>query len=240
MFESTSDTSQPSNLLPATWRLPISRWSIWQDNPLENTSPNVDFIDANARRKLSKFAKMGLKVANDCSVGIRQARFVFASQHGDLKRATDMLFNLALKEELSPIVFSMSVLNATAGMYSIAKQDHSPSIAVSAGISSFGYGILEAALQHASNPAIPVIFVYVDEAPPAICEVQQSAPYHSHAVGVLISGGASIELSCTLSSTENASSSVSQSEAFVHALVNKKNNVWSSDGQRWDWVYSER
>lgn len=240
MFESTSDTSQPSTHLSATWRLPISKWSVWHDNALENTSPNVDFIDANARRKLSKFAKMALKVANDCAVGISQARFVFASQHGDLKRATDMLFNLALKEELSPTVFSMSVLNATAGMYSIAKQDHSPSIAVSAGIASFGYGLLEAALQHANNPEIPVIFVYADEAPPAICEVQQSAHCNSHAVGVLISSCASIELSCTLSGNENAPSSVSQSEAFVHALLNKTNNDWSGDGQRWDWVYSER
>lgn len=233
MFAST-------NYQPEAWTLPISRWSIWQMSDLDNSSPNVDFIDANARRKLSKFAKMGLKVAHDCTDNVPQARFVFASQHGDLKRATDMLFNLALNEELSPTTFSMSVLNACAGMYSIAKQDRSPSIAISAGASSFGYGLLEAALQYANTPETPVIYVYVDEVPPIVCAVNESPLSNSHAVGLLISNDATVQMRCAISDTLHVPHAETQSESFMHSLLNKKNHAWDDGEKRWGWIYSER
>lgn len=235
-----SSNHQSSNQQSTQWCLPISRWSIWKVDDLDNSSPNVDFIDANARRKLSKFAKMGLKVAHDCALEVAQARFVFASQHGDLKRATDMLFNLAQNEELSPTTFSMSVLNACAGMYSIAKQDKSPSIAISAGESSFGYGLLEAALQHANHPETPVIYVYVDEVPPIICGVNESPLSHSHAIGLLIANDATAQMMCAISDSKQVLHAETQSESFMHSLLNQTNHAWDDGDKRWDWIYSER
>jgi len=88
----------------ANWTIPIQKWAIWQDDIDQHATPDVSFIDANSRRKLSRFAKMALKVAHDCSDDVPQAHFVFASQHGDIVRTTEMLLDLARQEELSPTI----------------------------------------------------------------------------------------------------------------------------------------
>jgi len=236
----TTKNTQVSTEL-AKWTIPIRKWAIWQDGVDQHTTPDVSFIDANSRRKLSRFAKMALKVAHDCSDDVPQAHFVFASQHGDIVRTTGMLFDLARQEELSPTVFSMSVLNACAGMYSIAKRDHSPSIAVSAGASSFGYGLLEGAFHHLNHPDTPVIYVYVDETPPSIYGDTARMLTSAHAIGVLIADHATVNVSCQM--TASASDSVTttaQSVSFMDGLLNHHNAHWEGEGMRWDWTYSER
>jgi hypothetical protein len=224
----------------ANWTIPIQKWAIWQDDIDQHATPDVCFIDANSRRKLSRFAKMALKVAHDCSDDVPQAHFVFASQHGDIVRTTEMLLDLARQEELSPTVFSMSVLNACAGMYSIAKQDHSPSTAISAGPSSFGYGLLEGAFHYLNHPDIPVIYVYVDEVPPSIYGLNTHSPSGAHAIGILIANRSEKTLCCQMSaSTQVGTSSIPQSTAFIDGLVHQQSAHWESEGVRWDWAYSE-
>ena len=217
-----------------------SRWSLWQESKHDRGSPDVSFIDANSRRKLSRFAKMALKVTHDCTFDVPKARFVFASQYGDITRTTKMLSDLANKEELSPMAFSMSVLNSCAGVYSIAKQDCSPTTAISAGISSFGYGLLEASLQFKNNPEAPVIYVYVDEAPPSVCEVQRSELLISRAICILISEKPGINISCQISDADNSSSGLVQSKSFVNCLMDKESCFWEGEGRRWSWNYNEQ
>lgn len=240
MSDQITTTKMQDSTALAKWIIPIRKWAIWQDGVDEHTTPDVGFIDANSRRKLSRFAKMALKVAHDCSDDVPQAHFVFASQHGDVVRTTKMLFDLARQEELSPTVFSMSVLNACAGMYSIAKRDHSPSIAISAGASSFGYGLLEGAFHHLNHPDTPVIYVYVDETPPALYGVNQHTPTGAHAIGLLIANHAERTVGCQMTAAvTDALSSEAQSIAFMDGLTNHQNMHWEGDGMRWDWTYSE-
>ena len=69
---------------------------------------------------------------------------VFCSRHGEVSRSVDLLMDLAKAEPLSPTSFGLSVHNATAGLFSIARSDHTNSIALAAGQSSVEHAVIEA------------------------------------------------------------------------------------------------
>ena len=101
---------------------PIARWSVWESSVSPEgslASPDVSFVEPLLRRRLSSLTRMTLRVAYDCAHDIPGVRFVYASRHGELARTTTMLEALANKAALSPAVFSMSVLNASTGLFSM-------------------------------------------------------------------------------------------------------------------------
>lgn len=222
------------------WIAPVALWSVWQEDASTKGLPDVQFIESALRRKLSLLAKMSLKVAYDCAGSLPSVRMVYASRHGDLTRTTAMLVDLADGEMLSPTAFSMSVLNASAGVYSISKQDHAPSTAVSAAQSSFGFGLLEACLQLASNPDSPVLFVYADETPPALYGISSGAAFVPHAIGLLLTNGAATEIACQMECTENIPSLLSQSQTFLRCLDSGEAAVWHGEGRTWSWCRHAR
>ncbi len=237
-FKKNTETAKI--LKPATthWIASIVRWTVWKNGAENSALPDVSFVETTLRRKLSSLAKMSLKVANDCSGDIPCVHLVYASRHGDLNRTTAMLGDLADEEPLSPTAFSMSVLNAFAGVYSILKNEQLPSISLSAGESSFGFGLLEACLQLASNPETPVLFVYSDEPAPSIYGVSKEE-FDSHAIAILLSSEALIKVACEMTSSEKVASEAScnlnaQSYAFLDCL-NGKNSQWQGEGRIWTW-----
>jgi hypothetical protein len=146
-----------------------------------------------------------------------------------------MLIDLANGEQLSPTSFSMSVLNAVAGVYSISKNEQLPSTSLSAGESSFGFGLLEACMQFASNPEVPVLFVYSDEPAPPIYEVSNEA-FDAHAVAILLSNKASIKVACEMTASEVPTDLNPQSYSFLDCL-NGKSSAWQGEGRVWTWSY---
>ena len=92
-------------------------------------------------------AYSSLSVADDCLAGLHPVRVVYASQHGELARTLGIMESLRPEcpDGPSPASFALSVLNSTPGIYSIARRDHSPALALSAGEASCWYGLLEAA-----------------------------------------------------------------------------------------------
>ena len=226
----------------ARWVAPVSCWSVWQaqaDGDVKNT-PDVAFVDASLRRRLSLFARMALKVAHDCAGDLVDVRIVFASRHGDLGRTTSMLVDLADKELLSPTTFSMSVLNACTGIYSIAKKEHAPSTAISSAESSFGYGLLEACLQFASNPKRPVLFVYADEPAPAVYGLGSSDIPVPLAIGLLLKDDAKTYIACDTQFITTVADPVSQPYAFLECLNGKGTASWQSEGRAWNWSWHEK
>lgn len=181
----TASSAQTPPSALQSWTLPIENWSTWQLSS-EEPSPDISFIHAALRRKLSLLTKMSLKVAHDCAGELSSLRFVYASRHGDLGRTTDMLADLARGEELSPTAFSLSVLNATPGIYSIAKNNQASSIAVSAVENTLVMGLLEAHLQFSTHPHTPVLFVYAEDEVPSLYNLPNKdiAP---HAIALLLS-----------------------------------------------------
>ena len=238
------NTEAFETLKPATtrWIAPVVRWSVWKDDASNLASPGVSFVESTLRRKLSPLAKISLKAANDCAGDTACVHLVYASRHGDLDRTTAMLVDLADEEQLSPTAFSMSVLNAFAEVYSISKNEQLPSTSLSAGESSFGFGLLEACLQLASNPEIPVLFVYSDEPAPRIYGVPKEA-FVPHAIAVLLSNEASIKVGCEMADSGTVGSETSsdtnlQSYSFLDCL-NGTHSQWQGEGRVWSWSRHE-
>ena len=196
--------------------------------------PDVRFVEPMLRRRLSPLAKMMLRVAYDCARDVPDVRIVYASRHGELTRTTTMLDSLAVKEELSPTLFSMSVLNASAGLFSILQKNTAPSTAISAGRASFGYGLLEACLQLAQKPAQPVLFVYADEPAPAIYQTAEPPDTNAHALALLLESSGKTRVSFSFTAASAAQSREEQSQAFMRCLDHGESE-WSEAGRTWFW-----
>lgn len=199
--------------------------------------PDVSFVDPMLRRRLSPLAKMMLRVAKDCAHEVRDARLVFASRHGELTRTTTMLEQLAVSEELSPTLFSMSVLNASAGLFSILQKNTAAATAISAGRASFGYGLLEACAQLAANPTQPVLFVYADEPAPAVYEVVEPGNNRPQALGLLLESSAKARIACSFATVGGPPSDETQSQAFLRCLEGGAAE-WRETGRTWRWERS--
>jgi len=168
------------------WTIPVARWSSWP--AATSAAPDIGFIEPIVRRRLSTLSRVALKVAHDC-VGMTEARVVFASRHGELRRTTDILRALSAGEPVSPTAFSLSVLNAMTGVFGIARGDRSAASAISAGPETLGYALLEAYAQYATQPASPVLLVYADEpADPAYGTIEDEV--QGGAIAILLGGEA--------------------------------------------------
>ncbi|RJX30800.1 MAG: 3-oxoacyl-ACP synthase [Oxalobacter sp.] len=224
------------------WIVPVSRCAFWEPEASADSPkmPDVPFIEPSLRRRLSLFARMSLKVAHDCAGDMSGIRIVFASRHGDLTRTTSMLLDLADKELLSPTTFSMSVLNACIGIYSIAKKELSPSTALAAGDSSLGYGLLEACMQLTAEPTTPVLFIYADEPAPGIYGIENEDIQTPLALAILLESNANAWILCETEPAQSTIKFPSQPHAFLECLRNKKDARWHGAHQLWKWSWHER
>ncbi|NWJ41181.1 MAG: beta-ketoacyl synthase chain length factor [Geothrix sp.] len=148
--------------------------------------PSLGFVEPLLRRRLSPLGRAMLHCAGRVAEGLGPLPSVFASRHGEVARSLPILEDLARGLPSSPTQFSMNVHNAVAGVWSIARQDPSPSISVAAGPETFGLGLLEALSLHDADPSQPVLFVYADEPLPAPFATFADREAPLHAVALLI------------------------------------------------------
>lgn len=216
----------------ASWDVPVARWVQWPGNG----APELGFIEPLLRRRLSPLARGALHVANACAQGCPSARFVFASRHGELQRTVELLRNLAQDEELSPTLFSLSVLNAAAGIFSIARRDQAPATAIAAGAESFGYGLLEAHLRTRQDPTQPLVYVYADAPAPDPLGRQPGDPEAVFALGLLIHGNGTIRLHTGIGPGDAVGTpSTLQAHACLQALE-RGSADWAGDRRHWHWI----
>jgi hypothetical protein len=230
--------SEPNDCCIVKCDFAVSRYVSWFGGRGQDL-PDVQFVDAMQRRRLSTLAKVGLGVMHACAAGFEGYSVVFASRHGELSRTTGLLEQLAAGEQVSPIGFSLAVLNAIPGVYSIASHNLQPSSAVSAGERTFEFGLLEAVLQAKSSLA-PVLYVYADEPVPAVYsslsdgEVLQAIAMMIHADSV--PGGVGVVVQSE--SSEGGASVGSQSELFDLAWMRQQPGRWvGGHGQVWSWTF---
>lgn len=180
-----------------TISVPLLRAAVWSAEPLlpsggvdflERASgpPDLGFVEPLLRRRLSPLGRAMLHCAGRVAEGLGPLPSVFASRHGEVARSLPILEDLARGLPSSPTQFSMNVHNAVAGVWSIARQDPSPSISVAAGPETFGLGLLEAFSLHNDAPSQPVLFVYADEPLPAPFAAFADREAPLHAVALLI------------------------------------------------------
>lgn len=144
-------------------------WRTWCRQPTllarSDAAPDVSFLPAMQRRRLSRLARMAFSVGWPLAEGLQQLPLVFVSRHGETPRTLDILSDLANDEPLSPTQFSLSVHNAVIGLWSILRNETSEMTALAAAGDGLEHGMLEAAaLLNEGAPA--VLLIITEEQPP--------------------------------------------------------------------------
>lgn len=159
MFELTFGIAAYSACGPQSDGGPETLWL-----PPDDTGGDVSLgstIPVLLRRRVSPIGQAALRSAWALP-RLEQARFVFASRHGEFARTMTMLTQMAGEDGPSPADFSLGVHNALAGLLSVATRNPRGHTAMAAGIDSFGFGLLEAAACLHDAPHEPVVLVYYD------------------------------------------------------------------------------
>lgn len=144
-------------------------WQAWSAAPCVPQAgehpPDVAFLPALQRRRLSRLARMAFSVGWPLAEGLEALPLVFVSRHGETPRTFDILSDLAAEQPLSPTQFSLSVHNAVIGLWSILRNETSEMTAMAAAGDGFEHGLVEAAaLLHEGAPA--VLLIITEEQPP--------------------------------------------------------------------------
>ena len=187
------------------------------------------------RRRLGPLAKTMLHVANECAAGLPGVRLVLASQHGELSYTLSMLRSLAACEPVSPTLFSLSVHNSPAGIFSILRGERTPSSALAAGEETLGHALLEAFCQLGDGEE-PVLMVYADAPLPAEYLAYAERPEPRRAIAVLLAHGAARTTTLETAPAQGAAASPEpQADAFFTHLAEERHAGWTGAQRAWAW-----
>lgn len=125
--------------------------------------PALSEMPAMMRRRVDRLGRMACQVAYWCQQAPGDAPLVFASRYGDADRSLSLLGDLVQQQALSPTGFALSVHNAVAALYSIARGDTRNAVVVAAGRASATAALAEAAALLADGE--PEVLVVCYEAP---------------------------------------------------------------------------
>lgn len=216
----------------------VDAWQAWGRQPVvlqsSDAAPDVSFLPAMQRRRLSRLARMAFSVGWPLADGRENLPLVFVSRHGETPRTYEILSDLATEQPLSPTQFSLSVHNAIIGLWSIMRGETSEMTALAAAGDGLEHGMLEAAaLLHEGAPA--VLLIITEEQPPAAYSQWIDDVPFPYAVGLLLTPGTDWRL--TLNSTSQALSNARWPHALnlLRTLLGQqslcqhawKNRVWT-------------
>ncbi|TRX74732.1 beta-ketoacyl synthase chain length factor [Pseudomonas mangiferae] len=167
-------------------------WRAWCAAPRRlidaQQQPDVGFLPALQRRRLSRLARMMFHVAWPLAADHPPLPLVFLSRHGETPRTLAILTDLARDEPLSPTQFSLSVHNAIIGLWSILRQDTSEMTALAAEGDGLEQAVLDACGLLADG-APAVLLVVAEEAPPALFDGHIDDVPFPYAVALRLSAG---------------------------------------------------
>lgn len=214
-------------------------WSAWAAAPGPLTSdaePDVSFLPAMQRRRLSRLARMVFAVATPLAEGQPPMPLVYASRHGETPRNYAILSDLAHQEPLSPTQFSLSVHNAIVGLWSIQQRDRSEMTALAAEGDGLEHAVLEAALLLAEG-APAVLLVISEDQPPVTYQPWISDVSFPYAVALLLKPGHRWRLSLE-AATGNGTIPTEWAHALelIRALLTGRSR-WQHQWKRrqWNW-----
>jgi hypothetical protein len=193
--------------------LEIQSWSFWSPEtrqpqawraaegvaaPLAPNAVPDHAIPSSHRRRMSALAKMAVQVALEATAEQSADYLVFCSQHGEVPRTRELLTTIVDGGELSPMGFSQSVHNASAGLYTIIKASGVHATSLAAGAGTFAYGWIEADAYLNRNPGGRVLLVSYDEVLPNDYRPYSRQDQRSYALALLLAaagrGGITVEM----------------------------------------------
>lgn len=178
-------------------------WQQWSQHPsiVDNgdAAPDVSFLPAMQRRRLSRLARMAFSVGWPLAEGHAQLPLVFASRHGETPRTFEILRDLAADQPLSPTQFSLSVHNAVIGLWSILRGETSEMTALAAAGDGLEHGVMEAAALLADGAPAVLLIVTEEQPPKAYAAWVDDVPF-PYAVGLLLTPGNNWQLTLSAGS----------------------------------------
>ena len=219
-------------------------WRAWSRAPVALGSegqPEVRFLPAGVRRRATRLTRLALQVAFDCTEDTdrSQVRTVFASRHGAIHVAVQILASIARKEAVSPLQFSHSVHNAQAGLFSIATGNREASSSIAAERDTFGHGFLESVLLLERAPEQEVLLVIADEPIPANLRHLVQEPETAYAMALLLARdgeGVRLEFGLDASRAPRKEREWPDALEFVRFLASDAAELSLEAGRRrWTW-----
>lgn len=192
----------------STPRFSISHWATWPD-PLAldgdadagSPTPDLPAMPAMQRRRVERLGRMALHVAY-ASLGGDVTPLVFASRWGDIRKSVGLIAQLNA-DGMSPMAFSLSVHNAIAAQFSIARGDTGSYTAIAAGEGSIEAAFIEALGQLADgNDAVTIVCYDEPLPPPYSCYSQQDEVPRAWACRVMLAADGEFELAALASDVE--------------------------------------
>lgn len=162
----------------ATWpdQLGLSGWADAASASASDAIPSLPAMPPMQRRRVERLGRLALQVAYDSVADSTPSALVFVSRWGDVERSIDLIGQLGA-DGMSPMSFSLSVHNAIAAQFSIARADTRPYTAIAAGDGSVEAAFIEA-LGQLGDGAGSVTVVYYDEPlPMPYCQYSKPAEF---------------------------------------------------------------
>jgi len=142
--------------------------------PGESHTPKLNARYRRVARRASPMSRSVLYLHQ--MLNARDAPMVFASEHGELRIATELLSQIVHGEPLSPAGFSHSVHSAAVGLAALVADTRKTTSMIAAGLETLHMGLLEASALAIEQGAC-VLFVADDVAPPALAPVASTPEY---------------------------------------------------------------
>lgn len=216
----------------------IADWQGWASearSPDADAQPDVAFLPAMQRRRLSPLARMVFSVAWPLADGRPPMPLIFVSRHGETGRSLELLRELAVEQPLSPTQFSLSVHNAVIGLWSILRQDSSEMSAIAGERDGLEHGLLEAAALLAEG-APEVLLVVAEETPPELYASWIDDVPFSYAVALRLTRGSDWSLSLAENRAQLDAPQHPNALNLVRALVERTGLIHHPWKKRlWTW-----
>ncbi|WDY58384.1 beta-ketoacyl synthase chain length factor [Pseudomonas sp. PSKL.D1] len=215
-----------------------AEWQAWAQGGLspqsEAPAPDVSFLPALQRRRLSYLARMAFAVGWPLAEGQGALPLVFVSRHGETPRTYTLLCELAEGQPLSPTQFSLSVHNAVIGLWSILRGETSEMTALSAAGDGFEQGVLEAVgLLAEGAPA--VLLIITEELPAQAYRPWIDDVPFSYAMGLLLTPGQQWQLQPELAENLEVTE-LPHALSWLQALLSNRHSFNHSWKRRtWNW-----
>ncbi len=202
-----------------------------------NESP-VDLIPPMLRRRMSSLSKLAVQTATQLSLGTDIDYIVFASRHGELTRTVKLIEDILAGNDASPILFSQSVHNTAAGLFTISTKQAIPVCSLAAGENTLHSALIEASCYLQEHPRDKVLVVNFDEPLPEPYHSFELQEYQGFALGLLLESGMEFQIKA-IKQAQLSESSSPQAFSCIDYLLNEKKTVSiSSKKSNWIWEKS--
>lgn len=206
----------------------------------ENASLELNLIPAMMRRRMSPLSKIALQAA----IHLQQSStsefdyLIFSSRHGELPRTVELLQQVLQGEEASPMAFSQSVHNTSAGLFTIATKSPIPATSLAGCESSLHHALIEASAYLSENPQHKILLIDFDAPLPKPYDQFESQPTPPlYALGLILTSGTQTQITWQAKTTSNIEfKNRSQTIDIIQQLATQS-RYWTIEDSRnqWQW-----